>query len=177
MRKHILIWAVMSLCLLTVLAACAGNTTSSPEPETWLCACGVGSSGKFCPECGEAKPADTAAETDTEAVTSEVTEHDTQETEAVTESGTEAETEAVTAAVTAAPRYDYFSANVKDDVTLDQSLYTGIELRLPAHLQVTQTDILDYIDYLRFQKRTADNGTTEMKDQPMKWGDDAYIYY
>ena len=177
MRKHILIWAMMSLCLLTVLAACAGNTAPSPEPETWLCACGVGSNGKFCPECGEAKPVDTAAETDTEAVTSEETEHDTQETEAVTELGTEAETEAETEAVTAAPRYDYFSANVKNDVTLDQSLYTGIELRLPAHLQVTQTDILDYIDYLRFQKRTADNGTTEMKDQPMKWGDDAYIYY
>lgn len=173
MKKHIVIPAVMILCLLAVLMACTGNTVTPPEEDTWLCACGVGSSGKFCPECGAAKPVDTGAETGTVAETTDETEPDGKETDSVTETGTMAETEAVTAA----PRYDYFSADVKADVTLDKSQYTGVELKLPAYLQVTQQDILDYIDYLRFQKRTADNGTTQMKDQPLKWGDDAYIYY
>lgn len=173
MKKHIVIPAVMILCLLAVLMACTGNTVTPPEEDTWLCACGVGSSGKFCPECGAAKPVDTGAETGTVAETTDETEPDGKETDSVTETGTVAETEAVTAA----PRYDYFSADVKADVTLDKSQYTGVELKLPAYLQVTQQDILDYIDYLRFQKRTADNGTTQMKDQPMKLGDDAYIYY
>lgn len=172
MKKYVLILAVMSLCLLTVLVACTENTVTPPE-ETWLCACGVGSSGKFCPECGTPKPVDTAAETDTAAVTSDETRLDTDETDAVTEPGTETNTEPVTAA----PRYDYFSADVKADVTIDKSQYTGMELKLPAYLQVTQEDIRDYIDYLCFQKRTADNGTTQVKDQPLKWGDDAYIYY
>ena len=173
MKKHIVIPAVMILCLLAVLMACTGNTVTPPEEDTWLCACGVGSSGKFCPECGAAKPVDTGAETGTVAETTDETEPDGKETDSVTETGTVAETEAVTAA----PRYDYFSADVKADVTLDKSQYTGVELKLPAYLQVTQQDILDYIDYLRFQKRTADNGTTQVKDQPLKWGDDAYIYY
>jgi trigger factor len=172
MKKYILILAVMSLCLLTVLVACAENPVTPPE-ETWVCACGVGSSGKFCPECGTPKPSDTVAETDTAGVTLEETEPDTAETTPSTQASTEQATEPVTAA----PRYDYFSADVKSDVTIDKSQYTGMELKLPADLQVTQADIRDYIDYLCFQKRTADNGTAQVKDQPLKWGDDAYIYY
>ena len=172
MKKYVLILAVMSLCLLTVLVACTENTVTPPE-ETWICACGVGSSGKFCPECGTPKPVDTATEADTAGVTLEETRPETAETAPSTQASTEQATEPVTAA----PRYDYFSADVKTDVTIDKSQYTGMELTLPASLQVTDEDIMDYIDYLRFQKRTADNGTTQVKDQPLKWGDDAYIYY
>ena len=60
MKKHSLIFA-LALCLaLTALVACTTSPTSPSESdtaaETWLCACGLGNSGKFCPECGEAKP-------------------------------------------------------------------------------------------------------------------------
>ena len=177
MKKNMLILAVLSLCALTLLMACTANTVTPPEAETWLCACGVGSSGKFCPECGAQKPAETTADVTTDAA-GDVTEPDTAETNAeTTGNGTEGATEAPTEHVTAAPRYDYFAADVKADVTIDKSQYTGMELKLPASLQVTDKDVMDYVDYLRFQKRTADNGAAQMKDQPMKWGDDAYIHY
>ena len=188
MKKNMLILAVLSLCALMLLAACTESPVAPPESETWLCACGEGSSGKFCPECGAPKPTDTAAGTATDTA-EDSTEPDTAETQAVTtdgaadtaedgtENGTEDGTEAPTEPVTAAPRYDYFAADVKADVTIDKSQYTGMELKLPASLQITDKAVMDYIDHLRFQKRTADNGTAQVKDQPMKWGDDAYIYY
>ena len=177
MKKNVLILAVLSLCALMLLAACTESPVTPPETETWLCACGVGCNGKFCPECGAQKPTDTTAGTSTDTA-EDGTEPDTAETEAVTApETTENSTEPPTEPVTAAPRYDYFAADVKDDVAIDKSQYTEMELMLPASLQVTHEDVMDYIDYLRFQKRTADNGTAQMKDQPMKWGDDAYIYY
>ncbi len=181
MKKNMLILAVLSLCAIMLMVACTANTVTPPESETWLCSCGVGSSGKFCPECGAQKPADTAADTATD--TAPVTEPDTAETDAVTdavtgtEDGTEDGTEASTEPVTAAPRYDYFAADVKNDVTIDKSQYTGMELKLPAALQVTEKDVMDYIDYILFQYRTADNGTTQVTDQALRLGDTAYIYY
>lgn len=185
MKKRYLLSAVLALALglaLTALVACDKNQTDPPvetdtAAETWLCACGEGSSGKFCPECGEAKPeTGTAAdETDTAA-----------EPESESESAAEPESESDTAAatqspeteaVTHAPRYDYFDADVKADVTLDKADYTSMQLTLPAELEITAEDIKDYIDYVLFQYRTADSGTTQVTDKAMKWGDDAYIYY
>ena len=177
MKKKMLILAVLSLCALMLLAACTESPVTPPESETWLCACGEGSSGKFCPECGAPKPTETTAGAATDRAEAS-TEPDTAETQAATApETTEDGTEVPTEPVTAARRYDYFAADVKDDVTIDRSQYTGMELKLPASLQITDQAVMDYIDHLRFQKRTADNGTTQVKDQPMKWGDDAYIYY
>ncbi len=178
MKKYTMI-LLLAVCLaLCGLVACTVNTASPPEGEdTWLCSCGVGSTGNFCPGCGAQKPADetTAAVADT---TDEVTQPDTAETDAVTDAETtEDGTEAVTEPVTAAPRYDYMDADVKADVTVDRSQYVGIELTLPAHLQISDADVRDYIDHVLFQYRTADNGTVHVTDQPLKWGDDAYIYY
>ena len=185
MKKHFIILALVLCLALIALAACDRNqndpsTESDTTPETWLCACGVGSGGKFCPECGEAKPepettdgeTDTASEPDSEAATDGETETDTAaETKP-------AETKpAETEAVTHAPRYDYFDADVKADVTLDQADYTNMQLTLPADLEITHEAVMDYIENILFQYRTADNGTTQVTDQPMKWGDDAYIYY
>lgn len=180
MKKHLILLA-LALCLaLTALAACDKNRNDPPAesdtaPETWLCACGVGSSGKFCPECGEAKPEPETTDGETAAATEP-------ESEAVAdaepESGTTAETEpAETEAVTHAPRYDYFDADVKADVTLDPSVYTDMQLTLPADLEITHEAVMDYIEQILFQYRTADNGTTQVTDKAMKWGDDAYIYY
>ena len=182
MKKHFLIPALILCLLLTALAACTDDrpdpTETDTAPETWICSCGVGSSGKFCPECGEARP-----ESVTEAPTEEPTEAPTEEatTEEVTaESPTDHETEAPTEPAeteTRAPRHDYFEADVKADVTLDPSVYTDMSLTLPASLQVTHDDVMDYIDHVLFQYRTADNGTTQVTDKAMRLGDTAYIYY
>ncbi len=181
MKKNMLILAVLSLCAIMLMVACTANTVTPPESETWLCSCGEGSSGKFCSECGAAKPTDTATDTATDTVADtaeDSTEPDTAETAAVTSAETaEKGTTAPTEPVTAAPRYDYFAADVKNDVTIDKSQYTGMELKLPASLQVTEKDVKAYIDYILFQYRTADNGTTQVTDKALRLGDTAYIYY
>ena len=94
-------------------------------------------------------------------------------TTTATTTGTTAETEAVTLA----PRYDYMAAEVLPDVSVDPSVYTDMKLTLPVSLKVTDKDVLDYIDSICFQYRTSDNGTTQMKDKPLKLGDSAFIYY
>ena len=186
MRKYTLILLLAALLILGGMVACTVNTASPPEEDdTWLCACGVGSTGNFCPACGTQRPAVETSATDTGEGDSEPV-SDPYETDTVadtvvdttvdtTESGTELPAE--TAAETAAPRYDYFSADVKADVTVDRAQYTGMELTLPAYLQITQADVTDYIEHILFQYRTADNGSEPMTDQPMKFGDTAYVFY
>ncbi len=182
MKKHFLILA-LALCLaLTALAACTADPTdpsaeSDTQAETWLCSCGVGSAGKFCPECGEARPEPETGDDTAEAGTDGETEP---ESETETAADTAAETQskpADTETETPAPRYDYFDADVKADVTIDASVYTDMNLTIPADLRITDEDIMDYIEYVLFQYRPADNGTTRVTDKPMKPGDDAYIYY
>ena len=88
--------------------------------------------------------------------------------------GTTAETEAVTAI----PRYDYMTADVAGNVTIAREDYMALTLTIPNSLKVTDEDVQKYIrSSILFSKRTAVNGTTMVKDQPLKWGDDAYIYY
>ncbi len=93
------------------------------------------------------------------------------------ETETEDETEGETEAVTAPPRYDYMEAEVAENVTLDKTTYTDMKLTLPAELEITDQDVKDYIEYIRFDYRVAVNGDAHMTDQAMKLGDDAYIYY
>ncbi len=98
----------------------------------------------------ESDPADTVAETDTKAP---------------------AETE------TRVPRYDYMTNDIADHVTLDKSAYTDIQLTLPSTLLITDADVMEYIDYIRFDYRVADNDGEQVTDQPLKLGDNAFIYY
>lgn len=98
----------------------------------------------------------------------------TDETGTGTESGTTAETEATTAI----PRYDYMEAEVAPDVTIDRADYMGITLTVPNSLKIEDDDVQAYIlSGILFSARTADNGTAMVKDQALKLGDDAYIYY
>ncbi len=99
---------------------------------------------------------------------------------ATTETGTGdgTGTTAVTEAVTAIPRYDYMAADVADNVTISREDYTNLTLTVPDSLKVTEEDVQMYLkSSILFPKRTAVNGTTMVKDQPLKLGDDAYIYY
>ena len=182
MKKHFLLFGLILCLALTALAACTRDPAEPPAEsdtaaETWLCECGFGSAGNFCPECGTARPAD---ETTDEATDGETTDEPTAEETtdgAAAEETTEKPAEETTEPETRAPRYDYFDAEVKADVTVDASVYTDMQFTLPTSLLVSEQDVKDYIDYILFQYRTAVNGTTQVTDQPMKPGDDAYIYY
>lgn len=113
------------------------------------------------------EPQDTIAETGTEVEgTGEVTGTSESTTEAMT--GEPAET---------FPRYDYFEAEVLPNVSVEKSDYEAITLKLDPGLQITDEEVQDYILYLRYQEKTADNGDTQVKDQALKLGDMAYIYY
>ena len=93
-----------------------------------------------------------------------------------TTSGTTADTEAATEAETF-PRYDYFEADVLSNVDVKKEDYEAITLKLGTDLLVTEEEVQNYIVYLQFQERVAVNGETQVKDQALKMGDTAYIYY
>ena len=79
---------------------------------------------------------------------------------------------------TAAPRYDYMGADVASDVEINDADYKGITLTIPNSYKITREDAATYIQtQIVFQSRTATNGTTMVRDQALKLGDDAYIYY
>ncbi|MBQ7911022.1 MAG: FKBP-type peptidyl-prolyl cis-trans isomerase [Clostridia bacterium] len=87
-------------------------------------------------------------------------------------------TAAETEATTAIPRYDYMDAVVAPDVEIDRADYTGITLTVPDSLKIEDEDVEAYIQSgILFSRRTAVNGTAMVKDQALKLGDDAYIYY
>lgn len=94
-----------------------------------------------------------------------------------TGTGTAAGTTAETEAVTAIPRYDYMAADVIPDVEIDPSIYSDMQLTIPNSYKIEDEDVEDYIKNIRFQYRTAVNGTTTVKDQALSMGDDAFIYY
>lgn len=82
---------------------------------------------------------------------------------------------------TAAPRYDYMAADVASDVELDGADYKGVTITIPDSYkiaEITEEDVDAYIlSQILFKARTATNGTTMVRDQALKLGDDAYIYY
>ena len=82
-------------------------------------------------------------------------------TDDTTGKGTTAETEAATAI----PRYDYMDATVAPDVSIKREDYTNLSLTIPNSLKITDEDVAAYILNIRFQRRTADNGTAMVKDQ------------
>ncbi len=188
MKKHFLILSLVLCLALTAFAACT-QTPDEPSAETetgaeatTMAETAAEETSEPATTAEETTVAETAAEETTEAETTaeETTEPETEEPtepETTAEETTEAETEEPTEPETHAPRYDYFEADVKADVTVDASVYTDMQLTLPSYLLVTDEEIQAYIDYILFQYRSADNGTTQVTDQPMKLGDDAYIYY
>ena len=91
---------------------------------------------------------------------------------------TSSDTAKETEAVTAIPRYDYMDAEVAPDVEIDRADYAGITLTIPNSYKIEDDDVQSYIlSGIRFSYRTAVNGTAMVKDQALKLGDDAYIYY
>lgn len=117
-----------------------------------------------CNVTGEVSATETSTATDTATATD------------AADSGTG--TSSLNEDVTAPVRYDYLSANVSADVEIEPSDYTDMKLTLPASLNITDEDAMDYINQtVLFEYRVADNGTEKMTDKKMKKGDSAFIYY
>ena len=74
-------------------------------------------------------------------------------------------------------RFDYFEENVLSYVTIDKSAYDAATFVLPADLEITDRDVETYVRYAQYSQKKAVNGTVQVTDQPLSWGDDAYIYY
>lgn len=82
-------------------------------------------------------------------------------------------------AETAIPRHDYFTDDVSANVTIDAAVYTDMALTLPTSLQITDKDVTDYIDSLRFNYRVqeSEEDDVHVTDKPLRFGDSAFIYY
>ena len=78
---------------------------------------------------------------------------------------------------TTVPRFDYMDANVANDVTISAEAYKNLTLTVPNSYKVTDEDVSDYIENIRFQYREAVNGSALMTDLPLSMGDDAFIFY
>lgn len=74
-------------------------------------------------------------------------------------------------------RFDYFEEDVLAYATIDRSAYDTATFILPADLDVTDRDVEEYVRYAQYTKKQAVNGTQQVTDQPLSWGDDAYVYY
>ncbi len=94
-----------------------------------------------------------------------------------TDTTAEAKGESETKETVMTPQYDYMGNNVAQYVTIDKSAYTDMNLTIPNYLRIEEGDVQDYINYLRMENRTAVNGTTELTDIEVRYGDDAFIYY
>ncbi|MBR6782349.1 MAG: FKBP-type peptidyl-prolyl cis-trans isomerase [Clostridia bacterium] len=87
-------------------------------------------------------------------------------------------TDTATETETAAPRYDYMAADVASDVEIGEADYKGVTLTIPNSHKITMEDVKTYImTQVLFKSRSATNGTAMVRDQALKLGDDAYIYY
>ena len=78
---------------------------------------------------------------------------------------------------TTTTRFNYMANNVAAYVSFDSGLYTDMKLTVPNSLKIKDEDVQSYIDYIRFENRTAVNGETKLKDIEIRQGDDAFIYY
>ena len=101
--------------------------------------------------------------------------NDAEGSETTTE--TKAETQSSTNNSTTTTRFNYMANNVAAYVSFDSGLYTDMKLTVPNSLKIKDEDVQSYIDYIRFENRTAVNGETKLKDIEVRQGDDAFIYY
>ena len=167
------------LCLTTAVACTDANVTEDTSASTEATTVATTQANTEASTAADATQAEPTAETHAAPETDAVSDTDTAaessvDTQATTEATTQAVTEAATEGET---RYDYFAADVLPDVTVEKSDYQNITLELPAGLKITDKDVQSFLLQLRFERRKATNGTTQVKDQPIKLGDTAYIYY
>ena len=84
-----------------------------------------------------------------------------------------------TTGATAEPvvRYDYFANDMSAFVSLSKDQYTAFEINVGKDYVVTDELFQSQLNSLLYQYATAVNGTEKVTDQPIRFGDQAYIYY
>lgn len=99
---------------------------------------------------------------------------DEETTSAQSESETESESGTSTVTV---PRFDYFNTDLTDYVYVDKDFYSSLAVEISSDYIIDAEDVQTYIDARRLESKTAANGDTQVTDQPIKFGDSAFIYY
>ena len=74
-------------------------------------------------------------------------------------------------------RYDYFANDMAQFLTLDKSLYESFTVNVGSDYVLTDEVFDDQVQSMLYKYATATNGTTQVKDQAIRFGDQAYIYY
>ncbi len=74
-------------------------------------------------------------------------------------------------------RFDYFSAKMSDYVTIDSALYKGASVTVSSEFLVDDAAVDKYIKTSLYKYRKVQNDAAEVTDQPIEYGDTAFIYY
>ena len=74
-------------------------------------------------------------------------------------------------------RSDYCTNDMSAFVALDKSAYAAFVANVGSDYVVTDKILEDQINSLLYQYATATNGTEKVTDQPIRFGDQAHIYY
>ena len=86
-----------------------------------------------------------------------------------------------TTAVTPTPepvvRYDYMTNDMSAFVELNKSQIAAFEINVGKEYLVTDEIVEQQIKSLVYQHAVPTNGTEQVKDQPIQYGDKVYIYY
>lgn len=74
-------------------------------------------------------------------------------------------------------RFDYFKSKMNKFVLVSPEHYTDMIAKLPSSYLVTDDVVDSYIKNLLFTNKKELNGGQSVVDQPIKYGDTAYIFY
>ena len=74
-------------------------------------------------------------------------------------------------------RYDYMANDMSAFVTLSKEQYAAFQINVGKDYVITDEVIEQQLKSMLYKYATATNGTEQVKDQPIRYGDKAYIYY
>lgn len=93
------------------------------------------------------------------------------------DNGKESSSETDTTADNEVKRFDYFSADNSQYISLSHDAYASVSVDIQDVFQVDDEDVSDYIDKILFQNKKVKNNGSKVTDQPLRYGDTAYIFY
>lgn len=87
--------------------------------------------------------------------------------------------EGTTGAQTPEPvvRYDYFANDMAQFLELDKSLYASLRANVGSDYVLTDEVFEEQLNGMLYKYATPTNGTEQVTDQAIRFGDQAYIYY
>lgn len=74
-------------------------------------------------------------------------------------------------------RFDYFSADMSEYVTIDSALYKNSSVTINSEFLVDDAAVEKYIQSAIYKYRKVQNDAAQVTDKPIKFGDTAFIYY